>query len=254
MQTKPTLVFVPGAWHLPQCFDLVRPIFEAHGFPTEAVANPSIGAEPPTKTGADDAANLRTVLSRLIEDEGKSVVLIARSYGGTVASNASEGLGSVQRAKQGKNGGISLLIYLAAFVLPEGQSLVDGLGGKPSPWMRSNGDYTYSSNEENVFYADMEPEQQQKAISQLSHTSINAFLTPIAHEPFKHMRTGYLFCEQDQALQMPLQETFCSLLETGSKEASLPAPVRASLPSSHSPFFSMPERTVESIEGMIGEI
>lgn len=135
-QALPTIVLVPGAWHTPQCFDALRKILESHGFPTESVSHPSIGAEPPTKTVDDDVDHLRQTLSKLINKDGKSVVLIGHSYGGSVISNASEGFSQVMRAQQGKEGGISLLIYLSGFVIPKGKTLFEALGGEWQPWMK----------------------------------------------------------------------------------------------------------------------
>ena len=107
---QPTILFVPGAWHLPAGFDAVRELLKPLGYPTEAVALPSIGAEPPTKTLEDD--------------------------GGVVGSCAVEDLGFATRKAAGKVGGVINFVYLSAFALPKGVSLLDALGGNPLPWMK----------------------------------------------------------------------------------------------------------------------
>lgn len=53
------------------------------------------------------------------------MVALAHSYGGQVATNALYGLGLQTRADRGLAGGVSRLIYLAAFALPEGVSMAD---------------------------------------------------------------------------------------------------------------------------------
>lgn len=103
------------------------------GYPSECPAHPSIGAEPPSLTLEDDVASLRRVLTTLA-DEGKNIV--AHSYGGVVASTASEGLVKQVRAESGKLGGIVKVVYLAAFALDKGQSLLGMLGGVYLPWMK----------------------------------------------------------------------------------------------------------------------
>ena len=99
-ETLSTIVFAPGAWHLPSCFDIVRADLESRGWSTEGVTYPSVGAEPPNKGLADDTAAVRLVLERLV-DQGKQIILVGHSYGGLAGGMASEGLGYMQRAKEG---------------------------------------------------------------------------------------------------------------------------------------------------------
>lgn len=132
---KPTFVFSLGAWLTPVVFDTLRGRLDTLGYPSECPAHPSIGAEPPSLTLEDDVASLRRVLTTLA-DEGKDIVLVAHSYGGVVASTASEGLVKHVRAESGKPGGIVKVVYLAAFALDKGQSLLGMLGGVYLPWMK----------------------------------------------------------------------------------------------------------------------
>lgn len=135
MASKPTVVFSIGAWLKPDTFDAIRAKLTERRIQSEAPAHPSIGAEPPNKTLADDVASLRSVLTRLIEEEGKDVVLVGHSYGGVVASGAAEGFAKADRKAAGQEGGVALVAYMAAFALDKGQSLLDMLGGQYLPWM-----------------------------------------------------------------------------------------------------------------------
>lgn len=56
---------------------------------------------------------------------GRSVVAIAHSDGGQVASNALYGLGVDARAAKGLKGGVSHLVYMAGFAVPEGVAQMD---------------------------------------------------------------------------------------------------------------------------------
>jgi pimeloyl-ACP methyl ester carboxylesterase len=133
--TAPTFVFSLGAWVVPAVFDATRSRLEALGFPSECPAHPSIGAEPPSKTLADDTASLRDVLTKLA-DEGRDLIVVAHSYGGVVASSSVEGLNKAARTAEGKAGGVVKMVYLAAFALDKGQSLLGMLGGNYLPWMK----------------------------------------------------------------------------------------------------------------------
>ncbi|EAS30949.3 uncharacterized protein CIMG_06428 [Coccidioides immitis RS] len=255
--TNPTIVLVHGAWHSPECFDSLRKVLEDHGYPTEAPGHPSVGAEPPTKTLEDDVINMQIVLNKLIEDEGKEVVLVGHSYGGTVISNASDGLGRDQRAVAKKRGGIVLAIYLAGFLVPKGATLFDGLGGAWAPWMRFNGEYSYASDEAKRFYGDLSPENQQRWVSKLRHGSKASYLSLITHDPWRHMPCGYILCENDCALPFPVQKMLVSSTEQkmqGDSSIGAQKLLTANLKASHSPFLSIPEKTAEVIEDMIGKI
>lgn len=138
---RPTIVFIPGAWHLPEAFDTVRALLSQRGYASEAIALPSIGAEPPTKSLNDDIEHVHAVLKRLADDEGRQIVVVCHSYGGLVGAGAVKGVEFVRRAKtpreeDGKKGGVIMLVYMAAFVVPRGKSLKDMLGGEWLPWMR----------------------------------------------------------------------------------------------------------------------
>lgn len=132
---NPTFVFSLGAWVIPATFDATRSHLDVLGFPSVCPAHPSIGAEPPTKTLSDDVASLREVLVKLA-DEGQELVVVGHSYGGVVTSCAVEGLSREARAKEGKTGGVIKVVYLAAFAIDKGQSLLGMLGGNYLPWMK----------------------------------------------------------------------------------------------------------------------
>lgn len=135
MAAKPTIVFSIGAWLLPPAFSIIQDKLAERGILSEAPAHPSIGAEPPNKTLYDDVASFKAALTQLVEEQGKDVVVVGHSYGGVVASCAVEGLAKDARKAAGKEGGVIRVVYMAAFALDKGQSLLDMLGGQPLPWM-----------------------------------------------------------------------------------------------------------------------
>lgn len=272
--TLPTIVFGPGAWHQPSFFDIVRAELTSHGYESEAVAYPSVGAEPPNKGLRDDAAALRSALERLA-DQGKEIVLAVHSYGGLVGQNAVEGLGYKQRAKAGKAGGVIMFVYITAFVNKKGLSLLDQLGNKWLPWMipAEVGCWSFSSGSElqssvclevstnllsqivgdmgcesgymtiskpeDGMYHDVEPELKKKAIADLKHQSTPVFSGRATYEPWHEIDCTYFFCELDAAIPIFIQEQMAQQLP----EKTL----KFRSNSSHSPFLSKPQDVVGAL-------
>ncbi|RBR25731.1 uncharacterized protein FIESC28_01484 [Fusarium coffeatum] len=239
MDSKPTIVFIPGAWHSPDSFQLARDALQARGWETEAVAFPTVGAEPPTKGVPDDAAEVRKVLEALAE-QGKQIVLVVHSYGGVVGAQAVRGLGYKQRQKEGKAGGIITFLYLSAFVVPTGQSLLKMLGGNWLPWMRVEGERVFADTPEEVFYHDMSADAQKKAVDALTHECIRAFTDETDYEPWQDMHCLYFICEEDKAIPAAVQEQMAGILGPNSIVFRSKA--------SHSPFLSAVQDVVDGVE------
>ncbi|KAF4770551.1 hypothetical protein HAV15_012904 [Penicillium sp. str.  len=120
MPESPVFVFVPGAWHAADTFDVVRDLMQKRGLATEAISTPSVGAFPPDKGLHADIEHTRAVLKEMVE-AGRQIVLVNHSYGGMVGAGAVEGLGYSQRCKVGLPGGVIMVVWMAAFVTPKAE-------------------------------------------------------------------------------------------------------------------------------------
>lgn len=133
--TKPTIVIVPGAWQRIAAFVPFADILRKSGYDAECVGVPSTGGTELPLTGLpEDVAAIRAVLEPLVEG-GKDVVVLAHSAGGVSGSAAVRGLDARTRKEAGLSGGVILVTYMAAFMIPKGVSIMDMLGGQPLPWM-----------------------------------------------------------------------------------------------------------------------
>ncbi|KAI0401720.1 Alpha/beta hydrolase fold-1 [Xylaria palmicola] len=240
-KTAPTIFFIPGAWHSPWVFDHVRDLLSARGFETEASSLATVGAADPRVGVFDDAAGMRSALASLA-DEGKEVVVVAHSYGGFVASHAVDGLGAKQRASTGLRGGILMILYLAAFVIPPGTDLLTMQGGSyPWWWDVSEDGFMMPKQPLDVFYADVEASLAEKAVASLRPIPLQVAKDVSAYDSLNgNHDVGYVFAEQDKAIAIQVQEAVASRFPEGS--------FMARLDSSHSPFFSMPNTLVDTIE------
>lgn len=79
---------------------------------------------PPNTDLFSDTAHIRGIADGLVQS-GRQVVAIAHSYGGQVCSNALHGLGVEARSSKNLGGGVSALIYMCSYALPEGSAAFD---------------------------------------------------------------------------------------------------------------------------------
>ncbi|KAG4421967.1 hypothetical protein IFR04_004946 [Cadophora malorum] len=237
----PTIVFTPGAWHGTWAFDTVRSQLETLGYPTEAVALPSVGTNNVTVGLAEDTAALRDELTTLT-DAGKDIIMVVHSYGGMVGTNAVQGFGYADRAAAGQSGGVIMLIYMTAFAVPLGTSLLDGLGGSYLPWMILGEDgFVTPVTPETIFYADVtDAALVAKAIAGLEPEPARIFSDDTTYEPWTQgVKVGFFFTELDQAIPIATQQAMASQFPDGYFSYTMN--------SSHSPFLSMPENVVSGV-------
>lgn len=100
------VVLVHGSGGSPSTWSSVVPLLEERGIPVSAVDNPS-------RSLTEDVARVETVIDSVEED----VLLVGHSYGGAVVTNA------------GRHPRVRGLVYVAAFVPEEGES-VQGIVGR----------------------------------------------------------------------------------------------------------------------------
>lgn len=123
--TKPTILIVPGSFSEYGIYNPFLAQIRAQGFTALAIKLPSTQKRwpLPPATLQDDAAHVRGVAEHLIaEGGGTEVVVLAHSYGGTVATEALEGLG----VKEGK-GGVRRLVFLSAVAPRVGENQVSAM-------------------------------------------------------------------------------------------------------------------------------
>lgn len=124
MSSKPTFVLVPGAWHRPGYFAQISAYLSDKGYPSVAVATPSVGSDPPASTMDVDTDAVEAAVRKVLGGGG-DVILLMHSYGGGPGSQAAgriaeEALGGAHGEGKGR---IKRLVYVAAFVPIEGETL-----------------------------------------------------------------------------------------------------------------------------------
>jgi hypothetical protein len=121
MASKPTIFFLPGAWHKASCWDGVRAALHKDGFDTSAIDLPlNDPKELRNHAFARDVQAIKAQFHELIDEGGRDVVQVMHSYGGCPGSEALKDTGYQKelRLKESKKGGVVALVYCTAFMLP----------------------------------------------------------------------------------------------------------------------------------------
>ncbi|GFN11408.1 alpha/beta hydrolase [Aspergillus tubingensis] len=131
-----TVVVIPGAWLTPDFYQPFLVALNLAGYRTHLAGYPSLNpSNPATADCQADSDAIQRELRNLVEDQSQNVVLLMHSYAGMPGASAASGLSKVERQQQGKSGGILGLIFLAAFVVPEGHSCAGLQGGQLPSWI-----------------------------------------------------------------------------------------------------------------------
>lgn len=116
--SKPVFVLLHGAWHSPRCWDSLVSVLGKAGFSAITPALPSSASDPPTPDWSKDVETIRNTVFSLVQEH--DVVVVMHSFSGMTGGTALEGLDKQVCLSRGLKGGVVRLIYIAAFLVPEG--------------------------------------------------------------------------------------------------------------------------------------
>ncbi|KAJ8131460.1 hypothetical protein O1611_g2160 [Lasiodiplodia mahajangana] len=247
--TKPVIILVNGAWHLPDAWHKVKHQLEAAGYEVYTPKLLTVAkSEPLDCTWRVDAAVIHDLAIPLF-NQGRQAVIVGHSYGGIVATASVEGQTVAERQSRGLRGGFAAVVFLCAFAIPQpGISLLSLLGGKyEMDWIDAAEPFTVPSSPVKVkrelapFYTDLPREEAAKWIGKLQYQSQRSFEEPLLFcaNDIKIPMT-YLVCEGDKALPVYIQESMAN---------AIPGMKIRRCTAGHSPFLSQPDLTVEVIVG-----
>ncbi len=178
---RATVVWVPGLLHTPAHFGpIIKALAEA-GIPSISIDMPNYGLSASSALPYDDLKVIRSACSDLV-NEGKEVILIGHSYSGVPVCQAVRGLERSLRKSERKAGGIIRVMFVAAFVIPEGVSMLQYMNGNlPPPWAASDGEIWTPNREEcmAMFFQDLPAEEQEHWADELVIANHNFCVTPV---------------------------------------------------------------------------
>jgi pimeloyl-ACP methyl ester carboxylesterase len=226
-----TFVLVHGAWHGAWCWHKVVPLLRARGHTVLVPDLPGHGRDQ-TPINSVSMASYAQRVADVMRAAPEPVVLVGHSMGGFVISAAAE-----QQPDT-----VAKLVYLAAFLLEDGQTFADvasqdtgsvvSAGFVPSP---DGASMTVNPNVlRETFYADCSDADVALAELALGPESFAALGTQLHVTPSRWGRVPrvYIECTQDRAITIASQRRMA---------ARLPCEKIITMETSHSPFFSAPE-------------
>src|SRR5664279_4580702 len=228
MEPAPVVILVHGAWPGSWAWDAIVARLDGEGIRSVALDLPSKGRDTAALGDLhDDAATVRAAIAAA----GAPALVVAHSYGGLPASE-----GGADAAH---------LVYLAAFMLEPGQSLL-GLrnGVEPEWWITSeDGRTLLPGDPEHVFYADCDPAVAARAAAALVPHRKDVFSQELRSAAWRTVPSTYVVCERDNAIPPSLQDLMAARAGTVSR-----------IDSSHSPFLSRPDEVTAIIKETLSAV
>ena len=214
MADRPTVVLVHGAWHGAWCWEDVASRLRADGQPVVVVELPSVAA------GGDMYDDAQAVHDAIAAVDGETVV-VGHSYGGIVITEGAAGVPGVRH-----------LVYVTAFMLDEGESLLSAVGGTLPDWIKpaTEGRGMIATDGERVFYNTCAPEDAHAAAERLRPQANATFEQPVRSVAWRDVPSTYVICDRDNAIPVGAQEAMAARAGTTHR-----------LDSDHSPFVHDPD-------------
>lgn len=230
-----TFILIHGSWHSAWNWHKVVPLLEKKGHRAIAIDLPGMGRD---KTPIQEVKMNRTVenLCRLIDSIEGKVILVGHSKNGIMISQAAE-----YRPEK-----IEKLIYLAAYLIPNGKtqreySLQDTEGWL-KPYVSMHDELQAHTLRPEIYkeglYHDCDDHITELAKMLLSHEPVESGITPLhlSEENYGRVPRYYIECTEDRAVTPFIQRKMY-------EESPVEKIYR--METSHSPFFSKPEELTD---------
>lgn len=234
------VIFLPGAWHTSRCWAPIVPALAALGHHTLTPDFAGVGDTIPASEIS--LSRWTDQIAALVETQPQSVILIAHSRGGIVASMVAERLPDK----------IAKLVYVAGSLIPDGGSIAthgpQQEPGSPNPLqMRADGTATLPSDiAVFLFLNRTPPDRIDKALNELVAEPVWIFGEKLTLTPprFGRVPRTYIETKYDNAIPLEVQRAM---------QAALPCDPVFILESDHSPFCSQPEALIEILAVIVAE-
>jgi pimeloyl-ACP methyl ester carboxylesterase len=219
--SRPTLLLVHGAFLGAWSWEKVQLDLLGRGWRAQTVELPSVADRGSPRAGLFEDAE---IVRQRIKEIDEAAVVVSHSYSGAVVTQAAADLTNVRH-----------LVYISAFPLDIGESLLGVLGRAPD-WLEIDGDLITASDPHTVFLADVPQDVADGAVDRLKPTSLSTLTQTLTACAWHTIPSTYVVTERDRAAPLEAQEFL----------AARATYVRR-LPSAHTPMLSMPSALADLI-------
>jgi pimeloyl-ACP methyl ester carboxylesterase len=235
---KQNFVLVHGSWHGGWCWNKVAPLLERHGHHVETLDLPGRGADQ-TSASALTLKDYVDRVGKVVAAQSSPVVLVGHSMGGIVVTQLAEEMPDRVQA----------LVYLAAFLPKNGQTLIElaqqdtesHLG--PNLVIREDqGDHVVRPQAVGeIFYHDCGDDDAASAIARLVPESLAPVMTPVqtTDQRFGRVPRFYVTTTRDRAISLAQQRRMYT---------AMPCREVNAMDTGHSPFLSAPEALASHLD------
>lgn len=208
---------------------------------------------PPNADLYTDSDIVRSYVSSLVR-AGRTVVALLHSYGGQVGSNALVGLGLADRAAQGLPGGVSHLVYMAAFAVPEGTAMMDKVKEfghmdlVPIAFSFAEDDTCLNNDPKTLLVGPSEvpDEEVERYLATLVRWNGKAMYLPIKNAAWREIPVAYIHCTADMTVPLDYQKSFVDGMEKAGR------PVQTfELATGHSPNLTATAGVVDAVNKVV---
>ncbi|KAF5685619.1 alpha beta-hydrolase [Fusarium circinatum] len=250
MAQKPSLIFVPGAWHSPECWGKIMSAMEAKGFKCIPVTLPTNQS---TSTGVNYSHDVKAVADAIAGEasQGLDVVILVHSYAGPVGQSAMRGFTSKSADADGNTGRVMGLFNVATGFVREGASFMDALGGKPLPTCEAdyeNNLMVIKVDPIDMMYHDLPTEEAEYWVGKLSKHALTGSTDgyEVTYEGWRDVPVWQVMTKDDRAYPYEAQK----MLVRGAEKLGADVTKRI-IDSAHLPMLSKPDEIVEILEEAI---
>jgi len=235
-----TYVLIHGSWHGAWCWYKIIPLLEQAGHKAIALDLPGHGRDWTAASNVSLQSYVESICD-VLDAQAEPVILVGHSRGGIVISQTAE-----QRPEK-----IRTLVYLAAFLIPNGEAMLPTALSDTESLIVSNlavnkeqGSHMLKAGAfREALYADC-PEEDVALATTLLTPEPNAPVATLMHlteERFGRIPRVYIETLRDRGVSPPLQKKMYT---------ALPCQRVMSMQTSHSPFFSAPQKLVRHLTSL----
>lgn len=236
-----TIVLIHGSWHGGWCWEKLVPLLEAKGHHVLAPDSPGMGDDH-TPFAEDIFGQWVDAATVIVEAQSEPVVLVGHSRGAIIVSGVAERVPDK----------LAQLVYLTGYALGDGEALMDVRSASEDVYaalVPSDDGSTVCLDPAlapNLFYGLSSPEVVARAVARLCLEPLQpaSVHLKLSDDRFGRVPRAYIEASEDRALPLALQ-----------REAQQRWPFHrvVTLPSDHSPFYSMPDRLADVLDDLVSQ-